>query len=167
MDKKLGKAFVPPLRFIGFVFMLTGIALLLMMSFAGIILISIGLFLSFAINGVELELKDRSYCAYTSIFGNKFGKSRSLSAYLDIAVLSATRGYRVYSRGQRTLNDSEKSYDVCLLSHDHRRKLIIDRFSLKEDAIKEAKILAKQLDVKFTAYLPKLSNNSRRRRMRR
>ncbi len=130
----------------------------------GVILISIGIFVSQSRNGIELNPEQKTYRIYTKFLGLKFGKWHSYEKYPHLSILKRSISTTVYSRAHVAVTTSRNIYyDIFLLSANHRVKLMIQRSFDRETAKKSARHLALQLGVDFVAFNPTISAQTQAR----
>lgn len=133
--------------------------------FAGLVLLLITSFVVFAKNGICISANPRRYKSYISFLGIKFGKWQQLNGYIDIAILRKTVSNRAYSRANVSAETSRETYfDICLLSPNHRKKLIVASFKDKEIAFDVAHKMAVKLNMKYAEYNPIISEETKARR---
>lgn len=167
IDNKLGKLF-PPATIVGaYTFMVIGFYSIVEILFydidsivknilLGIFLIIVGSFIAFASKGILLDIENRKYKTYTNIFAYKQGEWKSLHDFQFITVLHKKLSSRAFSRSNRSaITSREFYYDICLLNSNHRKKLIIARYTDKEMAINKAKELSSDLNMNLASYNPK------------
>lgn len=132
---------------------------------AGLGILLITGFMVFAKSGICISADKNNYKSYISFLGIKFGKWQQLIGYTDIAILKKTVSNRAYSRANVSAETSrEIVYDICLLSSDHRRKLVIARFRDKDIAFSNLHQLADKLEFKCSEYNPVISEATKARR---
>ena len=164
LDNKTGNSFSRAAIFAGYVFVVVGVILIIEHPLAGIVIALLGAFPRFAITGVQIDKVNNKYREYISIYGFKRGEWKSLSYFPFICVLSKTESNTTYSRGQVALTDSQRYFFIVLLNENHREKLAIKRLSTEDKAIADAKVIADQLELKFTKYNPPISARTQARR---
>jgi len=131
----------------------------------GPICLLIGTYLAFSRYGVQFDPLLRTYREYRSYLGLKWGSWKSYELYPDMAVLRKNMTTRTESRHNIVaLTEKKTVYDICLLSQNHRKKLIVKQLSSSKLAQTHAKELAQELGLRFTTFSPAISAKTRARR---
>lgn len=164
IDLKTGKLFSKPLIFAGYILMLLG--LLSIVSILGIILLLIGILISFGTTGVSIDPTGKRLKEYSRVFGYKWGEWKSYKDYPFIAVLRRKESSTVYSRSQVSTTELNTYFDINLMNVSHRKKVILTRLKGVDEAEKKAKELCELLEVEYTKYNPVISAKTRARRRR-
>lgn len=164
INNKIENLFPPPAVFAGYVFLIIGTLYLIVNIFVGIGLLLSGGFISFTFSGVQIYIEDKKYKVYTSLYGIKIGKSKSLNEYLFLAVLSSNQSYGLYSMSNISMSDTKIYYDICLLNSTQRQRLVIKRHKNFEKANLDAKEIADKLEVQLTTFNPPISDTTNARR---
>ena len=121
-------------------------------------LLIIGAFVGFTKSGIQLNLDDFSYRDYNSFGGLKQGKRKSLSQYKYTTLLvSKEVSATLSASNRRAVTASDIYYDVCLLTENHMKKLVIKRIKDKELAAPAVKELSALLKLPLTKYKPVLT----------
>jgi len=168
LDNILAKVFPPATRYSFYVIMAAGLINLAFQPIAGFVAILVSIFVIFAQNGLCLDPQKNQYQSYTKFLGLKMGKWQSLEEYADLCILKTKQSTKAYSRAMvESETSSEVFYDIYLVSKNHRKKLLIKRSSLFDQAKIEAELLAQALERPLVAYQPQLSAASQARRARR
>lgn len=155
---KFGKSFAPATVVAGYVFIVIGIATLFSSYIAGIILMIIGIIIAFSYFGVMLNSNTKEYKEYNSICGIRIGSWKSYDGFPQMSVLRNKVVTNAFSRSNRSANtSSDIVYDICLLSSNHRQKVVIQKAKDETKSIQEANELAKILGVELSTYKPVLS----------
>jgi hypothetical protein len=124
----------------------------------GLILIAIGLFLSFSRSGTEIEFENKKYRKYLSFFTFKLGKWKSIQEYPYITVLRSIESTRQHWHMRMPkLKERREFFDITLLSSSHIKKFAIKRFNNVEEAREEIETFADLLGIEITMYNPKTS----------
>jgi len=161
------KTFPPATVYGGYLILLYGCYLVLFRPIVGLLIISIGVFVSFSKNGIRIDAQERRYQSYTRIFGFYAGTWKSLNEFNDLTILKKTISTRAHSWSMKTTETSrDEYYEINLLSANHRRKQMVQRFSDKEKAWEEINSLSQALNMEVVNYQPKLSAKTRRRMAR-
>ncbi len=150
--------------FAGYIIFVVGVLSLLLMQFAGILVVAMGAFLAFSKNGVLIDKPNSRFKEYANYFGVKFGEWQSLTAFPEIGVLSGARGYTALSLGNVRMTDTEKSFDVYLLSEGHLKKVCIGHFESPDEARAQCALLADRFGLNQAVYSPVTSRQGRSRR---
>jgi hypothetical protein len=133
--------------------------------FAGLALLLITGFIVFSKNGICISANTKNYKSYISFLGIKFGKWQQLNGYTDIALLRKTVSIRAFSRANVSAETSLETYfEICLLSPNHRKKLIVARFKDDEIAFDAAHKMAEKLNMKYAEYNPIISDATKAKR---
>lgn len=123
-------------------------------------------FFGFTSSGILLDPATRQYMDYTKFFGVfRQGKWESLEPWPYLTILRKNFSSTIQSAGNVTsTTNTETVFDICLLNHNHRKKMVIQRMKNYEKAKAEATILAGKLGVEESGYSPQISEATRARR---
>jgi len=174
MKYKLGKLFPPAMRTTGWVFLLIGLYFLINSIMIGLISFSLvalvifllGYFIAITPHGIILDIENKKYKNYTSIFGYKQGTWKSYQDYPFITLIANQENTMAFSRSNRPATTSSNLYhDICLLNKTHLHKLLIKRQKDRVKAVADVKELAKILDLQLAKYQPTLSKSSQKRKL--
>ena len=123
IDNSLGKTFEGPPRYAAFLFLFTGVAVILMQNFdplalaLGLSLIVGAIFVITTTEGVEIETAKQMVKQYTKFFGFlKAGKWKNLDAYIGVTLIQMTNKYTVASRANLTTSSTETDYRIYLVN---------------------------------------------------
>lgn len=167
LDNNFGKVFPPAIVYGSYLIFALGIYSTLF-NFFGLLFVLLGAFGAFARNGMLLNPEKDSYKSYTWFLGLKLGSWQSMEGYSDLSILKSKQSTKAYSRAMiETETSNEEFYDIYLLSKNHRKKLLIKRSSLYDQAKIEAELLAQALNRPLVPYQPQLSAATQARRARR
>ena len=173
MRYKLGKLFPPAMRTAGWMFLLIGLYFFINSVYMGfipfalvaLVMFLLGLFIAITPHGIILDIENKKYKNYTSIFGYKQGSWKSYQAYPFITLIANKENTMAFSRSNRAAITSSNFYhDICLLDKTHLHKLLIKRQKDSSQAVIDVKELAKILDLQLTKYKPELSKSSQNRK---
>ncbi len=160
-------AFPPSLVAVGYVLIATGIYGLISVTFFAAAIIPFGIFLSQSTVGVILDPVQGRLKDYGRYFWITFGKWQDLNEFPFITALAKNMVARTTSRPMNTaVTHSEQVIDLCLLNHNHHKKIIVKRLPKSADFKKEAEKLAEFLKVEYVDYNPVISQASQSRRRR-
>ena len=147
-----GSFFPLPFRFIGFGFLIAGTASIL--GWLGAPLLLIGLTLVIARSGVQLDQESQQYREYFDLFGWKNGTWKPLDVYRYVSILGTTVNQTMYSASNRSNTVSERVLKVCLLTANHRGKLVVKYVKEADEAKETADALAQDLHLPRVKYDP-------------
>lgn len=140
-------------------FLIGGIGVVLIQS-DNIMLIVIGLPLLIAPiapftnrYGTEVDSQKNGFREYSQILGIKRGKWFSMDPYPDIALLTIKESVTVGSRTQ-TASYSENVSGIYLLTANHRRKYMIQRFDTAMEAHKFGEKFAAKFNKNYVKFNP-------------
>ncbi len=171
LNHNLGKLFPPAMRTAGWFFIFLGTYTIFIsisessipMGIGGILLFLIGFFIAITPHGILINIEQKKYKNYTTIFGYKQGSWKPYSEYPFITLIQNNESTMAFSRSNRSaVTSSYLFYDICLLDHSHRTKLLVKRLKNKEEAVDIIKELSKLLDLTLAKYNPQLSTNSQK-----
>ena len=164
-DNKIEKYFPSAMGFVGYFLILLGVFAIYIMSFIpGFIMLFLGLNISFAMTGIQIDPQTRKLRSYYGLFGLRLGKWISLDDYKYLTVMHNRESTSTYSRSNRDITTTEMWFDVCLLNENHREKLTVKRLKTTEEAVKEVKRLSEELGFEVVKYNPEVSEATRLRR---
>lgn len=123
-----------------------------------------GSFLSLSSYGSEIDTKNQKFREYGSMFGVKRGKWENLSAMPFIGVFKSKSGYLIYSRTSMSTTDFDNHYEVCLMTASHRKRIVVQKFKTKNDALNFAHFLENRIDSKLMEYNPRQGEHTKHRR---
>lgn len=168
MDKKIknkiGNSFPTTLVIVGVIAVLGSIVEMFTNPIIAIILLLVGLFICTSSYGTEIDVTNKKYREYGSIYGLKRGSWFDLNTMPYIAILRSRSGYRMYSTSNRSTTDTTDFYDVCLLNQSHRKKVVLMKFKSKDEALRFASNMESQLGVVLTQFNPVISEKTATRR---
>ena len=168
MDKKIknkiGNSFPTTLVIVGVIAVLGSVIEMFTNPIIAIILLLVGLFICTSSYGTEIDVTNKKYREYGSIYGLKRGSWFDLKTMPYIAILRSRSGYRMYSTSNRSTTDTTDFYDVCLLNQSHRKKVVLMKFKSNDEALKFASNMESQLGVVLTQFNPVISEKTATRR---
>ena len=165
LDYKLAKVFPKPTIYAGYILIALGLFYMLFQVLA-ILMVLIGVFVSFSYNGIQIDTKNGRYLSYSRIFGLKFGKWQELNKFSGLSVLRREDAYRAYSYAMSSFENKTEYYGIFLLSANHRQKMEVQKHGNKSDALVAAKKLSQDLQIEVVKYEPLISAKTRGRRRR-
>lgn len=112
--------------------------------------------------GVEIDPTHRRLREYGGVLGIRNGSWKPLDPFTQITVLKVQRSGVQHGRSGSGTDVTEQNFDVCLLTADHRRKLLLRACDEREEAFRTARSLAEQLSMDLVAYAPPRSSGRRR-----
>lgn len=168
MDKKIknkiGNSFPTTLVIVGVIAVLGSVVEMFTNPIIAIILFLVGLFICTSSYGTEIDVTNKKYREYGSIYGLKRGSWFDSNTMPFIAILRSRSGYRMYSTSNRSTTDTTDFYDVCLLNQSHRKKVVLMKFKSKDEALRFASNMESQLGVVLTQFNPVISEKTATRR---
>jgi hypothetical protein len=161
MDKLLthdfGKSFPSTLTFSAYVFLVIGLFAMPYNFILGPLFTLMGIFFGFTRSGIQINLNNKTYRSYNSLFGLRQGKWQSLEAYVQMTLLKSSEKSAVMSASnRRTETASDIFYDIVLLNQNQLRQLKIKRLKDKDKAIEDIRILSAQLEMPIVRYKPNI-----------
>jgi len=163
IDNNLGPVFPPQVMVGGIVFCGFGILVLFQIWYMGVLMIVLGGYVGFGVNGIRIDVAGKRYKSYTKWFGIRNGKWKSMDAYPFVAVVSKQVGLTMVSRGNRSMDFGESTYTICLLSKTHRTKVIMRQEDTRKAAENYADFIALILNKMVVQYAPEISAQTRER----
>lgn len=164
IKNKIGKSFPTTLVFVGAIAVLGSLIEMFTNPLLAIILLLVGLFICTSSYGTEIDVTNKNYREYGSIYGLKRGSWFDLNTMPYLAILKSRSGYRMYSTSNRSTTDTTDYFDVCLLNQTHRKKVVLMRFKSKDEALKFASNIESQLGVALTQFNPVISKKTANKR---
>jgi hypothetical protein len=163
-SNKIGFSFAMPVVVIGVAIILFAFAMISINPFLGIGFILAGGFMSTSSYGTQIDLENKKFREYGSAFGIKNGKWNSLDVLPFLSLMKSRSGYTVYSRTNRSSTDVDDFYEVCLLTQNHRKKIVVQKFSYKKDATEFLNKLSTTLNKPIVEFNPEISQKTKNRR---
>jgi len=141
---RLDKSFGPVGTSTG-IFMLLAGCFATYYSLAGIILILLGAFIGFTSTSTLLDPEKKRMKFSNNLFGIiRVGKWVYISPEMKIGLKKIHRGYRTYSRSNRTLDIQSRDIRIILYGGDNKKILTIGKFNSKESAKSDLQNLSAQ-----------------------
>lgn len=165
IKNRLGFSFALPIMIGGVLLTLAGAISVIENPIIGIIMFLIGPFFWSSSYGFQININQKKFREYGSIYGIKKGKWHSLDSTPFISVLKGKSGTKIYSMSNRSTVDLDDYYEVCLLNKSQRIRFVVQKFDSKELAIKYAEQISSKLDKRIVEFNPQLSEKTRKRRM--
>ena len=139
---RLDKSFGPVGASTG-IFILLGGCIAAYFSLAGIILILFGAFIGFTSTSSFLDPENKRMKFSNNLFGIiSIGKWIDINPDMKIGLKNMHRGYRTYSRGNRTLDMHTRDIRIILYGGDNKKILTIGKYNSKESAKSDLEILS-------------------------
>ena len=160
-----GKNFSPAAVFVGYIFLAVGAVALFTNPLIALLPIGTGIFFCFSLSGTEVDLEGGRIREYVRVFWTRQGDWKELEHYPHMVVTRKTLSYTTtsYYSNQSVVN-SDKVYDVCLLSVNHHKRITLCRYPTVERAKEAVQELSQRFDRQLTSFNPAGSSASRRRR---
>ncbi|MFK7901178.1 MAG: hypothetical protein AB8B61_10530 [Cyclobacteriaceae bacterium] len=151
----------------GYFLILLGFFYLVQIPLLGLIFLGLGGLFSFSKCGIILDRNNGTFMEYTSYFFIKKGKWYSLSTYPDAAILNLRYSQKANLGYFHSTNvKQETQQELVLLTHDHRRRILVKTFKKGENAQQFSKKLCESFKLNLTSYAPKISAKTAARRKR-
>lgn len=157
---KSGRYFPKPFIYLAYAMIIFGVVL----SFENILGIAIilpALFLAIAPQIIEIKADEKLYRNSLSIFGLNLGKWQSYKDFPFISILKNDVVDTIYG-GRTNISTSIKNsfFLLCLLSQDHRARIVLNSYKDKTQALKEFDKYSEILDLEKAEYSPKISQRT-------
>lgn len=149
--------------FSGFITFL-GIGGLFTEPILGVAGILIGAFFWSSSYGIDIELKEKKFREYSSAYGLKSGKWKSLDKLPFITVMVVRESMAIHSRSNNSTITTDTKIGVYLLTNSHRGKILVQKFEKNQEAKKYAESLSKRMKKEIVQYSPVISEKTRARR---
>ena len=160
IKNRIGFSFPGFIVFMGLTCMLFSIFIMIESPILGLIILIVGSFLGLSSYGSEIDITNQKFREYGSMFGIKSGKWEDLNTMPFIGVFKSKSGYLIYSRSTNSTTDIDDFYDVCLMNTTHRRRLVLQKFKTKNEALNFVHSLENKIDSKLTEYNPRQSEKT-------
>ena len=164
ISNRIGFSFAMPLVIVGFVMILGGILSITENIYIGIGMAILGGFISFSDYGTQIDKTVNKYREYSSFYWIKRGEWKSLEKYPFLCVLPSRTGMTIYSRTNKSTTNIDDSFDICLLSANHRGKIVIQKLTTKDEAIVYAETLSSEINIPVVKYNPVVNDKTKSRR---
>lgn len=144
--------------FVGFVFH----------SWMYVVMLGLALVVLTGRQGIEINQTTQRYREVTGALGIRLGKWLPYSQYTDISVLSVNLKSVTYNATNTSATATvEKKFNVCMLTEDHLKRVVLKQVEDFDMAAEEAKEIGESLGMKFAIYSPRVSEQTMARRNRR
>jgi hypothetical protein len=154
IKNRIGFSFPGILVFIGFLFMFFSIFIIIESLVFGLIILAAGALFGLSSYGSEIDVADQKFREYGSLFGIKRGKWEDCDKMPFIGVFKSRSGYLIYGRSTNSTTDIHDYYDVCLMNASHRRRIVLQKFKTKDEALNFAHMLETKINSKLTEFNP-------------
>lgn len=114
----------------------------------GLLILVVGAILGLSSYGSEIDVTNRKLREYQSKFGIKSGKWQDLNTKPYLGIFKSRSGYLIYSRSTNSTTDIDDYYDVCLMNASYRRRIVLQKFKSKNEALN----FAHKLENKIESY---------------
>jgi hypothetical protein len=164
ISNRIGFTFPAIIVLLGLVGILFSLIVMIHHPILGALILIAASFFSLSSYGSEIDTTNEKFREYGSMFGVKRGKWEDLSGMPFIGIFKSKSGYLIYSRTTISTTHFDNQYEVCLMSPSHRRRVVLQRFKTKNDALNFAHFLENRIDSKLTEYNPRQGENVKYRR---
>lgn len=141
IDNKIDNLLSGPRTFVGYVFILTGIFIIVLNDFEafaiiiGSIIILFSVFLLTTSTGVEIDSINRRIKQYNNIFGlYKTGQWQSLNAFLGLTLIPIRKVSTIASRANLTTSTIQHDYRIYLVNKARKPAFAIKKCATREQA---------------------------------
>ena len=115
-------------------------------SLTGLILVVLGAFIGFSSTSTFLDTDKRRIKFSNNLFGIiPIGKWIIITPGMSLGLIKSHRGFRTYSRGNRTMDMHIKDYRIILYGEDNKKIMPVQKFDSLDMAQGELKNLREQL----------------------
>lgn len=144
ITNKILSTFGPAGSFSGYLLLFAGLVTL--NSWTGILLVLIGTFFAFSYSGTTIDIDNSQVRQFSQLFGLfKVGDWEDLKQYKEVTILKDDTVFRVFSRGNRTLDSKSDKFIVYIVGEDLRFKVPVIKTKTFELANIEAEKISKEL----------------------
>ena len=164
ISNRIGFQFALPIVAVGLLITLFGIISLIQVTIFGFVLIPVGLLFVTSSYGSEIDPVKNQFREYDSYLGVKRGDWTSMDDVFFLTVLKGRLGTRFYSQSNRSTSLIDDKYEVYFLNKNHRKKVLIQKFETKKEAIEFAEKISKIIKKQIVSYNPVVSEKTRLRR---
>ena len=162
---KQGKVFPPAMQVTGFIVLFAGLIAFIFNLLIGLVVILVGAIMAFSTHGFQLDGKKFRCRECYNFLGFKTGDWNRLEDYPDISIRYSIQTSSAFSRAHVEMETGrDQFYSVCLLNSSHRKRLVVQKLKVKEEAENLARELSQKWDKKFTVYNPKISAKTQLRK---
>jgi len=150
---KTGPFFPKSFQYLGLVGIIFSIATFTEYPIRGLVIILVGILIFTTVSGIQLNPKDRLYRSYTSILKLKFGQWYSIEKFPFIAIIRSRVSETIYGgRSMLSTTSTVNYFDICLLSSNHRDKIVIKKFEELDKSTSELYKLSEVLNVEIKKF---------------
>ncbi len=142
-DIKNGFIFPSHFLFMGYLLVFAGIVVTVEFNFGGIIVLIIGLLISTAANGTDIDLKNKKLREYNSVMGYKIGKFIPYSELTKLYINAVNTKQEIYTKVTTTSTIRYQVYNAYLRIDDHENILLASSKN-KGKIIKRIEAFAKE-----------------------
>jgi hypothetical protein len=146
-SQKLGNLVSDQGRFIGYVFLVLGAALLCFMSLAFIPVLTFAGFVLVNSKGVKINFKSGVYKEYRSWMGIETGSWKVMPAFSHVSVFRTVMKTRLEGRSGVGVNFSDYVYKLKLVDPKMKEGVLVFSSSDKDLALKKAEFLSGKLNI--------------------
>jgi hypothetical protein len=151
---KSGRYFPKPFIYLAYAMIIFGV-FLSFENILGIAIIVIALFLAFAPQIIEIKADEKLYRNSLSIFGLSLGNWQSYKDFPYISLIKNDIIETTYGgRTNRSVSTKNRYYFLCLLTRNHRLKIVLNSYKDKSQAIKELEKYSEILELEKVRYSP-------------
>jgi hypothetical protein len=161
---RLGSPMPGMVRIVGVLLQLGGLYALINIPLQGVFLVVLGCIATYQWQGVEVDVINGKFRSYRSFMGIKTGTWNDLADFPFISVIKRNTSQRVYGQSMAGYDLERQFYSIILMNESHRVKFVLKNVEGSEQALKEAEVLARDLEREFVNYNPQVSARSRARR---
>jgi hypothetical protein len=158
--------------FVGAFLIIYGIYILFQENSIGRFLIPAGTFVFLPQKGIEIDPKFKTIKNFVSFFGLRIGFKKTIKDYTSTSLLSVKRKFSFFDMQGNLPTNREvvfsrfQTFQVVLLTKNHRRKLIVKEFKSVENAKTLINVLTESGTFSHEKYSPKISQTSKQKRYR-
>lgn len=154
LNFKTSFIFPPMARYLGFLISIIGLFGVLSIGVKSLIILIVGLGVSFTRYGVLIDVNQKRLKEYTSVYWIKFGNWEPLENYPYLTVLEIIENQAMYSRANVKHSNKGMVFRITLLNENHYLKLLLKTLKDKDLAHKEAEEIADKIKVEKMIYSP-------------
>jgi hypothetical protein len=137
-------------------YIILGISALILLGdwIVGAIGITIGAFICFTREGIDIQPEQRVIVFYTKLFGFiKIGKKKSYAKFQFLSVIPVKETVTAHSRISSVSNTDYK-FGISLLNANYRNKTDLTHFNQRSQSVEVAKQLADRMGLEYFEYDP-------------
>lgn len=164
--RKLGKLISEQGRFIGYVFLVLGVALVFFLSLISIPVLLFALVVLINEKGVKIDFKTGIYKEYKSYLGIETGQWRATPAFKFVSIFRAISKTRLEARSSLGVTYSDYIYKLKLVDPKSKEGVLVFSSPDKALALNDAKYLSEKfgLEIIDNSNPAVKTNTSERRR---